>query len=126
MFQKISTVSIFMTDYDAAKAFYTEKLGFEVRRDNPYGDGQRWIEVVPPGAETTAILYIPDENWTHYEQVIGESQALTFAVDKIQELIEQLKQNSVRIEEDPFETPFGTFAYVLDQDDNRLILVENE
>jgi catechol 2,3-dioxygenase-like lactoylglutathione lyase family enzyme len=32
MIRKISTVSIFVTDYDAAKAFYTEKPSFEVRR----------------------------------------------------------------------------------------------
>jgi catechol 2,3-dioxygenase-like lactoylglutathione lyase family enzyme len=35
MIHKIATVSIFVTDYAAAKTFYTEKLGFEVRRDKP-------------------------------------------------------------------------------------------
>jgi len=124
MIRKISTVSIFVTDYDAAKTFYTDKLGFEVRRDNAFGDeGQRWVEVAPPGAETVAVLYKPDDNWRHYEQVIGQSQALTFEVENIRAFVESLRQKGVTIAQEPFDMPFGTFAYILDQDDNRLILV---
>ena len=38
-----------MTDQDRALAFYQDVLGFEVRRDMPFGDGGRWLEVAPPG-----------------------------------------------------------------------------
>lgn len=43
-------------DQDRALEFYVGKLGFEVRLDGPFGDGDRWVEVAPPGAETTIAL----------------------------------------------------------------------
>ena len=41
-----------VADQDAALAFYTEKLGFEVRSDTRFGehDEMRWLEVAPPGS----------------------------------------------------------------------------
>ena len=59
MIKKISVVSLFVTDYDKAKAFYTEKVGFELRTDQSFGEGQRWVSVAPKGAETELVLYIP-------------------------------------------------------------------
>jgi catechol 2,3-dioxygenase-like lactoylglutathione lyase family enzyme len=51
----VSTVAVPVTDQDRALDFYTGTLGFETRRDLPFGDG-RWIEVAPPGAATTIAL----------------------------------------------------------------------
>jgi catechol 2,3-dioxygenase-like lactoylglutathione lyase family enzyme len=81
----ISTVSIFVADQERAKNFYSRVLGFELRADNPLfpGSEARWIAVAPVGAQTEIILYLPDENWDHYKQVVGKSQALTFAVSDI-------------------------------------------
>ncbi|MFI0976425.1 VOC family protein [Streptomyces sp. NPDC021093] len=52
---QVATVGIHVTDQQKAIEFYVDKLGFEVRRDVPFGDG-RWIEVAPPGASTTIAL----------------------------------------------------------------------
>jgi catechol 2,3-dioxygenase-like lactoylglutathione lyase family enzyme len=52
----IGTVIVPVADQDAALAFYTGTLGFETRIDAPFGPGQRWIEVAPPGAETSIAL----------------------------------------------------------------------
>jgi catechol 2,3-dioxygenase-like lactoylglutathione lyase family enzyme len=43
-------------DQDRALEFFVGMLGFETRMDGPFGDGQRWIEVAPPGAATTIAL----------------------------------------------------------------------
>ncbi len=51
----VATVAIPVTDQDRALEFYVGQLGFETRRDVPFGDG-RWIEVAPPGAATTIAL----------------------------------------------------------------------
>ena len=51
----VGTVAIPVTDQDRALEFYVGQLGFETRRDVPFGDG-RWIEVAPPGAATTIAL----------------------------------------------------------------------
>ena len=51
----VGTVGVPVTDQDRALEFYVGELGFETRRDVPFGDG-RWIEVAPPGAATTIAL----------------------------------------------------------------------
>ncbi len=51
----ISTVGVPVTDQAVALDFYLA-LGFEKRRDAPFGGGKRWIEVAPAGAVTTIAL----------------------------------------------------------------------
>jgi predicted enzyme related to lactoylglutathione lyase len=58
---QVGTIAVPVTDQDRALAFYVEKLGFEKRIDAPYGQGERWVEVAPPGAATTIALIRPPE-----------------------------------------------------------------
>lgn len=53
---QIGRVILPVSDQDRALQFYVDKLGFEKRLDAAYGEGQRWIEVAPPGAATTIAL----------------------------------------------------------------------
>ena len=124
MIDAIATVCVFVNDQDKAKTFYTETLGFEVRQDSPMG-ASRWIAVAPKGARTEIILYKLDENWEHYRQVMGKSQALTFNVTDMKALHADLKSKGVRITQEPDPQPWGTYMMILDQDDNALLLVEN-
>jgi lactoylglutathione lyase len=60
----VSNIGVAMftvADQDAALAFYTEKLGFEVRADISFGDDgpYRWIEVAPPGSTARLALNAP-------------------------------------------------------------------
>jgi predicted enzyme related to lactoylglutathione lyase len=50
-----------VADQDAALAFYTEKLGWEVRSDSRFGenDEMRWLEVAPPGSNARLALNPP-------------------------------------------------------------------
>jgi catechol 2,3-dioxygenase-like lactoylglutathione lyase family enzyme len=75
MFDTISHVAVWVHDQDEALAFYTEKLGFEVRQDATLGElgteaveseagrtseGYRWLTVGPPGQpEVNVILSKP-------------------------------------------------------------------
>ena len=56
---QVGTVMVPVNDQDRTVAFFIDKLGFEKRTDVPYGDGQRWVEVAPAGAETTIALPPP-------------------------------------------------------------------
>jgi lactoylglutathione lyase len=123
MIDAVATVCIFVTDQERAKAFYTDKLGFELRQDAPMGES-RWIAVAPPGARTEVILYKLDDNWGHYQQVIGKSQAMTFNVTDMAQLYADLKARSVRIVQEPEAQPWGTYMMILDEDNNGLLLVE--
>ena len=46
---RVGRVVVPVTDQDEAIAFYTSKLGFTLIADMPFGDGDRWIELAPPG-----------------------------------------------------------------------------
>ena len=52
-----------VSDQDAAIAFYTDKLGFTVAADIPFGDGDRWVEVSPPGGGASIALTTPMGDW---------------------------------------------------------------
>ncbi len=54
----IGVVMFTVSDQAAALAFYTEKLGWEVRGDSRFGaNGEyRWIEVAPPGSPVNLAL----------------------------------------------------------------------
>jgi predicted enzyme related to lactoylglutathione lyase len=56
---KVNTVVVPITDQERAITFYTETLGLEKRIDVPVGEGYRWVEVAPSGAETTIAVVQP-------------------------------------------------------------------
>lgn len=60
----VSNIGVAMfsvADQDAALAFYTEKLGYEVRSDDRFGENgeSRWVEVAPPGSTARLALNPP-------------------------------------------------------------------
>jgi catechol 2,3-dioxygenase-like lactoylglutathione lyase family enzyme len=58
MIDVISHLNVWVNDQDEAKAFYTEKLGFEVREDSTLDeyDGYRWLTVGPPGQPDVSVI----------------------------------------------------------------------
>ena len=126
MIDRVGTLCIFVSDQDRAKDFYTRVLGFELRSDSPLypGASSRWLAVAPKGAATELILYLPDENWDHYRQVVGKSQALTLNVTDMAELYADLSAKGVVFVQQPDPQPWGTYAIIQDSEGNRLILSE--
>src|ERR1700753_3551317 len=57
---RIDLVALIVEDYDAAIAFFTGVLGFDLVEDSPSltndGRAKRWVVVRPPGAETGLLL----------------------------------------------------------------------
>jgi lactoylglutathione lyase len=127
MINKVGTVCVYVADQERAKKFYTETLGFKLTQDAPLypGASNRWIAVVPQaGAATEVILYLPDENWEHYRQVVGQSQAVTFDVTDMMSTVADLKKKGVQFTQEPDPQPWGTYATIVDSEGNRLLLVE--
>jgi lactoylglutathione lyase len=123
---RVGTVCVFVSDQDRAKAFYTNVLGMELRTDSPLypGAASRWIAVAPKGSNTDIILYLPDENWEHYKQTVGKSQALTLDVSNIAAVHAELKAKGVKFLQEPDVQPWGTYATIQDSEGNSLILSE--
>ena len=122
----VATISIFVANQERAKEFYTQKLGLELRADNPLYPGAeiRWIAVAPKGARTELILYLPDENWDHYKNVVGKSQPITLNVTDINSYAEILKEKGVILAHEPEVQPWGTYAVIQDSEGNNIIIVE--
>ena len=60
----VSNIGVAMfsvSDQDKAIAFYTQKLGYELRSDETYGENgeMRWVEVAPPGSKARLALNPP-------------------------------------------------------------------
>jgi catechol 2,3-dioxygenase-like lactoylglutathione lyase family enzyme len=56
MTSQIALTTFLVRDYDAAAAFFTRALGFEIAEDSDLGGGKRWLVVRPPGAGHALLL----------------------------------------------------------------------
>jgi catechol 2,3-dioxygenase-like lactoylglutathione lyase family enzyme len=118
---QVANVMIPVNDQDQAIEFYTEKLGFEKRTDMPFGDGDRWVEVAPPGAATTIALVRPRE---------GESAGVEGRVALDSKDIEAdhvaLRERGVDVDAEVMRMggPVPPMFFFRDQDGNRLLIVE--
>ena len=55
----LGRVLVPVADQDEAIAFYTTALGFSLTADDPFGEGDRWVEVTPPGGGAAIALVPP-------------------------------------------------------------------
>ena len=118
MIRGISIASIPVRNQDAALKFYTEKLGFKVVTDQPMGNGQRWIELLIPGAESRLALFTPEG----HEDRIGSFQPLTFWCDDVFTTAKTLKARGVEFAQEPKKEVWGTMAIFKDPDGNQFVI----
>ena len=59
MISGLKFVSVPTHDPARAVAFWTQKFGFTVAREQPFDDSQQWIELRIPGADTRLVLVSP-------------------------------------------------------------------
>ena len=62
--RKLGRVMVPVSDQDEAISFYTTALGFSVVADVPFGQGDRWVEVAPPGGGAALALVPPQPEST--------------------------------------------------------------
>jgi catechol 2,3-dioxygenase-like lactoylglutathione lyase family enzyme len=115
----LQKLTVPVTDQDVAKAFYIDKLGFELRVETPMpmGDNLRWIEVAPKGAQTTLVLC----NWLLDTPKLQNAMLETANTDAA---VAALRAAGVAVD-DPTETPWGKQAAFSDPDGNKFILTDS-
>ena len=118
MIRGVKIVSIPVSDQDVSLKFYTEKMGFKVATDQHFGTGQRWIELLIPGSETTLALFTPEG----HENRIGGFQPMTFWCDDVFATSSQLKAKGVKFTAEPRKEVWGTMAIFQDVDGNQFVL----
>jgi catechol 2,3-dioxygenase-like lactoylglutathione lyase family enzyme len=118
--RSISVVSVPVTDPDRSRDFYVELLGFAVRSDASFGDGQRWLELEPPGGGTRITLV------TWFDRMPpGSQQGLVLSSDDIEADVRALRGRGIDLP-DPEHQPWGTFSTFSDPDGNAWVLVQEE
>ena len=136
MLKQLTNVQVWVHDQDEALAFYTDKLGLELRDDVtvPELGNFRWLTVGVPGQPDVAVtlMAIPgppvfdDET---REQIValmskGAYGALFFNTDDCRATYEELKDLGVEFQQEPTEQPYGIDAGFRDPSGNQMRMVQ--
>ena len=109
---KLELVAVPVADVDRAKAFYTEKAGFNADHDQTVSDELRFVQLTPPGSACsiaigTGVLDTPP----------GSVQGLQLVVDDIEAARAELAGRGVDVSEIQ-HFPWGSFVFFSDPDGN--------
>jgi predicted enzyme related to lactoylglutathione lyase len=133
---KISFAGVWVHDQDEALAFYTEKLGWEVRADVtlPEMNDFRWLTVGPPGQEdfSVVLMAIPgppvfeEETVEQLRSVVAKGVAapIFLTTDDCQASYEELKARGLEFVDAPEERPYGIDASFRDPSGNHIRLTQ--
>jgi len=133
---KLANTQLWVHDQDEALAFYTDKLGWEVRSDvtMPEMGDFRWLAVGPAGQEdiSVVLMAIPGPPMFEPETVAqikslmakGCAGAVFLTTDDCQASYEELKAKGVEFSETPEERPYGVDAGFHDPSGNSFRLTQ--
>jgi catechol 2,3-dioxygenase-like lactoylglutathione lyase family enzyme len=133
---RIANTQLWVHDQEEALAFWTEKVGMEVRADVtvPEFGNFRWLTVAPPGQDDVGIVLmaIPgppvmdDETADQVRTLMGKGFAGTvfLTTDDVQASYEELKGRGVEFTEDPEERPYGIDSGFRDPSGNAIRLAQ--
>ena len=136
MLKQLTNTQVWVHDQDEALAFYTEKLGLELREDVtvPELGNFRWLSVGVPGQQDVAItlMAIPGppvfdaETQDAIKTLVakGVATGLFFATDDVQATYEELKDRGVEFQQEPTEQPYGVDAGFRDPSGNSMRMVQ--
>jgi uncharacterized glyoxalase superfamily protein PhnB len=133
---KLSNAQLWVHDQDEALAFYTKKLGMEVRADVTLAEmgDFRWLTVGPPGQPDVAIVLMaipgpPIMDTGTAEQVRslmakGFAGTIFLTTDDVYADYEQLSERGVEFTEAPEERPYGIDSGFRDPSGNSFRLTQ--
>jgi uncharacterized glyoxalase superfamily protein PhnB len=133
---RIANAQLWVHDQDEALAFYTEKLGFEVRTDAtlPELGNFRWLTVGPAGQPDVAIVLmaipgppVMDEEVAKQVRSLmakGFAGTIFLTTEDCQASYEELKARGVEFTEEPEERPYGIDSGFRDPSGNSFRLTQ--
>ena len=133
---KISSAQLWVYDQDEALAFYTQKLGWEVRSDVTLAEmgDFRWLTVGPAGQDDIAVVLMaipgppvfdPDTSEQVKELMAkGAAGTVFLTTDDCRASYEELKGRGVEFTEAPEQRPYGIDAGFRDPSGNSFRLTQ--
>ena len=131
----LAQVALWVHDQDEALAFYTERLGFELREDArlPEFPDYRWLTVGPPGQPDVALLLnVPappmfdEETCRQILTMVAQGKMGGFLLncDDCQATYEEMRERGVEFQQPPTRQPYGIDAAFRDPSGNQARLVQ--
>jgi catechol 2,3-dioxygenase-like lactoylglutathione lyase family enzyme len=120
---EIGRVALPSPDQEKALQFFRDTLGFEVRMDETFADGQmRWIEVVPP-ASSTAVAIAPPPPGGDGKPV---DSGIVISTTDIEADHQALKEAGVDVDDEIMRNtpPVPPMFFVRDPNGNSLLIVQ--
>ena len=109
---KLELVAVPVSDVDRAKAFYTEKVGFNEDHDHKVGDELRFVQLTPPGSACSIAM---GTGITQSEP--GSLRGVQLVVSDIEAARAELVERGVDVSEVQ-DLPGGLFVFFSDPDGN--------
>jgi predicted enzyme related to lactoylglutathione lyase len=109
---RLELVQVPVSDVDRAKAFYTEKVGFNADHDHQVSDEIRFVQLTPPGSGCSIAI-----GTGLGEMAPGSVQGLQLVVSDISQAHAELVERGVDVS-DVQEFPWGSFVFFSDEDGN--------
>ncbi|WP_349655929.1 VOC family protein [Xanthomonas sp. 10-10] len=117
MSRRIALTTLLVADYDAAIAWYTGALGFQVLEDRALGDGKRWLVIGPGSAQEAALLLAQPSDAAQQarigDQTGGRVDHFLYTDDFWRDHA-AMQAFGVEFLETPREEPYGTVAVFRD------------
>lgn len=127
MRQSLFLVTLVVDDYDAARSFYCDILGFDCVQDDDLGDGKRWLVVKPHGGQGAALLLAkadgPDQVAAIGNQT-GGRVGFFLETDHFDRDHARMVASGVTFRETPRAEPYGRVAVFSDPYGNGWDLIE--
>jgi catechol 2,3-dioxygenase-like lactoylglutathione lyase family enzyme len=133
MIQRLSHTSIYVFDQDAARDFYVNKLGFEVRMDQSMENGFRWLTVGPKSQPDFHLILMqvdgpniqPDAAAALKDLLAkGRLGGGVFQTDDCRATYEDLKSKGVEFLSPPADRFYGIECVVKDNSGNWFSLTQ--
>jgi lactoylglutathione lyase len=138
MIDSIGGAVVIVSDQQKAIEFYTQKLGFELKSDIPFGgdgsssEGLRWVEVAPKQSQSSISLMVPNpmmmSDGVEIEAIkksIGAETGIWFYSKNMQSTYEELKRKGVDITAPEKQEWGGIMSKVKDQDGNSFSIISS-
>jgi len=122
--KRLSLLSVYVKDQDAAIEFYTKKLGFVVAEDVPFGP-QRWVTLRLPDDEVVSVtLNLPgtDEDWALVGKQGGSAPLFGIVTDDCLREYRRMKEAGVKFHGEPQVQPYGTGVTLEDLYGNKIYM----
>lgn len=126
MNQQLAHITIMVKDYDEAIAFYTRKLGFQLREDQRISDTKRWVLVTPKGSSCSLLLAkaANEEQLSKVGDQTGGRVFLFLHTDNFKRDYQGLLDKNIKIVREPICEPYGTVVVFEDLYGNLWDLIE--